>query len=73
MADTHRITITIQGMSCQHCVQRVNDALEGVTGVIRADVDLDAGKASVVHTGAVSREQLASAVADAGYEVPAQT
>jgi len=71
MTDSQRLTLTVTGMSCSHCVQRVKDALEGVGGVTDADVDLDAEQATITHDGSVSRDQLADAVAEAGYEVPA--
>lgn len=71
MTDTQQTTIPVQGMSCSHCVQRVKDALESIDGVVGADVDLDAERASVTHDGSVSRSQLANAVAEAGYDVPA--
>lgn len=72
MTTRRDFTLSIEGMNCQHCAQRVKDALEGVAGVTRADVDLDAGEAAVTAEKAVTREQLAAAVADAGYEVPAE-
>lgn len=71
MVDTHRTTIPIQGMSCSHCVQRVQDALEGIDGVTAADVDLDAEQATVGHDASVSRDQLAEAITEAGYNAPA--
>lgn len=70
MADRN-VTLRIEGMSCQHCVHRIKQALEGVDGVTRAEVDLDAGRATVAASNAVTRDRLAAAVADAGYEVPA--
>ncbi len=71
MTDSQTTPLPIDGMSCSHCVQRVQDALEAVEGVTKADVDLDAAQATVTHTGAVSHDTLAQAVADAGYDVPA--
>ena len=65
------ITISIHGMSCAHCVRRVKEALEGVDGVTAADVDLDAEQATVGHDASVSRDQLAEAVTEAGYNAPA--
>lgn len=69
---TERITLPIAGMSCQHCVQRVKDALEAVEGVASADVDLDEEQAVVSHTGSVTRDDLVEAVKAAGYNAPAQ-
>jgi copper chaperone len=59
-------TLSIEGMSCDHCVRAVRAALAtlpGVTvesvGVGRADVRFDESRATA--------EQLAIAVGDAGY------
>lgn len=71
MADQH-VTLPIEGMSCQHCVKRVTEALEGVDGVTAADVDLDAAQATVTLADGVTRDRLAEAVASVGYEVPAE-
>lgn len=71
MPDIQLVTLSVTGMSCQHCVQRVKDALEAVDGVSAAEVDLDAEQAAVTHDGSASRDQLADAIAEAGYDVPA--
>ena len=63
-------TLSIEGMSCDHCVHHVKDALAEVAGVESAEVDL--GKKSAVVVGASLNEAaLKAAVADAGYEVVA--
>lgn len=67
---TERITLPIAGMSCQHCVQRVKDALEDVEGVTSAAVNLDEEQAVVACVETVTRDDLAEAVAEAGYSVP---
>jgi copper chaperone len=66
-------TLRISGMTCQHCVKAVRDALERQDGVHSADVDLDAGRAVVEYDdGRVSPGQLAGAVAEEGYEAEPQ-
>lgn len=61
------IELEIKGMSCQHCVKAVTDALSKVSGVARVvTVDLDAGRATV--EGDVDPQALAAAVKEAGYE-----
>jgi copper ion binding protein len=62
--------LSIEGMSCNHCVGRVTSALNQVQGVTSAKVDL-ATKSAVVEGDALADEQLKEAVADAGYEVVA--
>lgn len=61
-------TLKVEGMTCNHCKMRVEKALNGVSGVEKASVDLSKGEAVVV--GNVNREELVKAVTDAGY--PAQ-
>ncbi len=65
MDKTH---LKIEGMTCQHCVSHVTEALEGVTGVASAKVNLKKGEA-VVKSEDASLEQLSAAVAAAGYKV----
>jgi copper chaperone CopZ len=58
--------LTIEGMSCEHCVGRVKKALEGVGGVAEADVKLDPGRATVRGEG-YRMEDLVEAVDRVGY------
>lgn len=71
MTTDQRRTLSVHGMSCEHCAESVVEALEGVDGVSQATVDLDAAEATVSLDGNVSRDRLAEAVDEAGYEVPA--
>ncbi|MFC6764944.1 CopZ family metallochaperone [Natrinema soli] len=59
-------TITVEGMSCEHCEQTVEDALEGVSGVDSVDVDREAERATV--EGDAETAALVEAVDEAGYE-----
>jgi copper chaperone len=62
------ITLKVKGMSCGHCVQAVTGALEGVSGVSKAQVDLAGGRALVEFDEAkVSPAQLVGAVMEEGY------
>jgi len=62
------ILLDIQGMSCSHCVMRVQKALSAVPGVKEAQVTLQPAKARVECDGSVATAQaLADAVAKAGY------
>ncbi len=60
--------ISIEGMSCGHCVARVEKALKGVKGVTGVEVSL-AGKSANVTGEGVDDEALRAAVEGAGYEV----
>ena len=59
--------LRISGMTCNHCVRRVGDALRGVPGVSRVDVRLP-DRAEVEHDGSATIGKLMSAVESAGYE-----
>lgn len=61
-------TMTIEGMSCEHCSGRVEKALNAVDGV-QAIVDLAAKTANITITGDISNDTLTKAVVDSGYEV----
>lgn len=61
-------TMTIEGMMCMHCKAHVEKALNAIPGVT-AQVDLEAGKATVDCPAAVTPEDLTKAVTDAGYTV----
>lgn len=63
--------LKIKGMSCQHCVKHVTNALQEVAGVTAVKVDLNQANAMVETDGSVGEQVLKDAVAEAGYEVTA--
>ena len=64
----NKITLTVEGMTCEHCEQKVRDALSGVAGVKKVvKVDRTANEAIVSVEGSVADGALAKAVADAGF------
>ncbi len=60
--------LTIEGMSCGHCVMHVKSALQDVAGVTSVEVDL-LKKSAMVEGDALSDAALGAAVIDAGYTV----
>jgi copper chaperone CopZ len=62
-------TLTIEGMSCEHCEQTVEEALKGVSGVRDAEADRDAKRATV--DGDADPDALVAAVEEAGYDATA--
>lgn len=62
------VKLKVTGMSCEHCVQAVKRALEGVPGVKGAQVSLEQGLVEVeTGTDSVPVDQLIKAVEEAGY------
>lgn len=58
--------IHITGMTCQHCVRAVSNALGKVPGVRRVEVSLEKGEARV--EGEASAGELIRAVESEGYK-----
>ncbi|MFT4267581.1 MAG: heavy-metal-associated domain-containing protein [Xenophilus sp.] len=57
----------VEGMSCQHCVRSVQDAVWATDPEADVQVDLPAGRVDIA--SAAPRAQLAAAIASAGYRV----
>jgi len=62
-------TLTVEGMSCGHCEQTVEDALLSVSGVESAEADRESNAVAVEGDAAVAN--LVAAVNDAGYDASA--
>ena len=65
-----KITYTVLGMTCDHCVLSVREEVGEGPGVAAVDVDLATGRLEVVGD-AVDGAAVKAAVAEAGYEVAA--
>jgi copper chaperone len=66
------VTISVPGIHCDHCERSIEGALVPLAGVRSARVDIDSRTVTVeVDQARVDRAQLAGAIEDQGYEVPA--
>ncbi|MEE3660628.1 copper-exporting P-type ATPase CopA [Brenneria sp. g21c3] len=63
--DDDNVQMLLQGMSCASCVSRVQKALQGVTGVTQARVNL--AERSALVSGHATPQALIAAVEQAGY------
>ncbi|MFC4234323.1 heavy-metal-associated domain-containing protein [Thalassospira xianhensis] len=59
------LKLKVDEMSCGHCAATVTKAVEGVSGVEKADIDLAKGEVTV--TGNPDVAALIAAIDDAGY------
>jgi copper chaperone CopZ len=62
----NKIELEIEGMSCEHCVAAVTEALDELPGVSVDEVRVGEARLSY-DPNQVSPEQIALAVEDAGY------
>jgi copper ion binding protein len=67
MGSIMKTTLKISGMSCQHCVQHVTEALQSVAGVSSAKVSLKKEEADVKYDAPATLDAMFAAVQEAGY------
>ncbi|MBI3526127.1 MAG: heavy-metal-associated domain-containing protein [Betaproteobacteria bacterium] len=61
--------LKVGGMSCQGCVKSVTKVLSELPGVVKAEVSLERGEASVDYDAdKITRDVMKRAVDDAGFE-----
>ena len=65
-------TITVDGMTCGHCVNAVQTEVGKLDGVTDVSVDLASGEVTIVAEQAPDAGALREAVEEAGYEVRTQ-
>jgi len=63
------VIIKISGMSCNHCVQQIENALQQTSGVNKAKVVLNEEKAYIDYDPSViNAETLLQIIEDSGYK-----
>jgi len=62
-------TLSVIGMTCNHCKASVESALSEVEGVRSASVSLEQNQVTIQHED-VARERLVDAIEEIGYDVP---
>lgn len=63
--------IHIEGMCCEHCAKRVENALSAVSGVVSADVKLKKKIAVVRSREEIDDAEISKVISEAGYTVTA--
>jgi copper chaperone CopZ len=66
MCDT-TATYTVEGMTCNSCVNKVTNAVSGIDGV--NDVDVDVSNGTLEISGHIDDAAIRAAVAQAGYKI----
>lgn len=68
-----KAVIKVTGMSCNHCVQHVEKALQQAKGISAASVDLKAERAYVDYDSSeTDTDNLLQVIKNAGYEAALQ-
>eukprot|EP00124_Ichthyophonus_hoferi_P003091 Ihof_evm7s247 gene=Ihof_evmTU7s247 len=70
---THRVTITIRGMTCKSCVQNIEETIGGRDGVLWIQVSLQQEQAEVIYRGdVITQDKVVEAIDDMGFEASLQ-
>ncbi|WP_018662643.1 copper chaperone CopZ [Heyndrickxia acidiproducens] len=65
-----KVTLNVQGMSCEHCVKAVKGSVGELAGVKSVDVHLSEGKVDVeFDPNEVALDKVKETIEDQGYEV----
>jgi len=62
-------TIKVKGMSCDHCVMVVTEALKAIDGIDHVKVRLEAGEATFDEVKPVSMAVIEEKIRKAGFDV----
>ena len=60
-------TVTVEGMTCEHCVAAVRSEVGEIDGVTDVRVDLDSGRVAITSEGVLDDDAVRAAVDEAGY------
>ena len=64
-------TIEVEGMTCQHCVQTITDALNNITGLNTVNVDLVKKEVSVkFNENETKLKKIFDKIIEVGFELP---
>lgn len=63
-------TFEVEGMSCNHCVNSIKNAVSQLEGVVNVEVDLEAKRVMVEYTdGLVNLQTIREIIEEQGYDV----
>ncbi len=63
--------IKVMGMSCDHCVQTITKAVEGINGIARVQVDLEKKQVTVgFEENQTDLKTISAKIVEAGFEIP---
>ena len=64
-----RKTVTIEGMMCNHCKNKVESSLKELENVMKVKVNLANKKAEIYSNAVISDEDIKKTITNLGYQV----
>ena len=68
---SNQVTLQVEGMSCGHCVNSIENSVGAINGVEKVNVQLEAGKVDVEFNNEVDVQKITETIEDQGYTVGA--
>ena len=69
----HQESLKVEGMTCQHCVQTITDALKNIAGLNTVNVDLDKKSVAVEYNeDETSLKEISDKIIEVGFELANQ-
>lgn len=63
-------TLKVQGMSCNHCVNSIEESVGSLTGVSSVKVNLSSGEVSVEFDSEITTlDQIKETIEEQGYDI----
>lgn len=63
-------TLIVEGMTCQHCVQTIKEALEKIAGTNKVAVDLDKKEVQVDYNEVETNlQEISDKIVEVGFEL----
>ena len=63
-------TLNVEGMTCDHCVQTIKEAVNNLVGISRVEVDLENKQVAVEYDKAlVKLDSITGKIIEIGFEV----
>ena len=63
-------TLNVEGMTCDHCVQTIKEAVNNLVGISRVEVDLENKQVAVEYDKAlVKLDSITHKIVEIGFEV----
>ncbi len=62
------VTISVDGMSCDHCANKVKNALESINGISKVKVNLNKKEVVIYYKENINIEKIETTINDLGYK-----
>lgn len=66
---SRKTTLAVPDISCDHCREAIEGALQPLPGIVEVDVDLPGRVVTVAHDGSLPTVRITHTIEEQGYDV----